>query len=175
MPFHLLVKYPDLLDLIHLNPRDREDALRDIFNRDIKDNVNFKFRGKPVRPTKKEGEEPMNTLFNHLTTRNDQDENGKKLSSRFFEMNRSRRLHWVKVRIDECLNDEVQVFSYEDRVKGKDVIRTYIYDKRQDYVVILEPFRNTNDYYLLTAYHLSEKAGRKQIKKKLKKKLEDVY
>ena len=175
MPFHLTVKYPNLLELNHLSPANRRIILREIFDRDIANNNFFKFRSKPIRPTKKEGEIPMDTLFNHLTTRNDKDENGKKLKSRLFEIHRSRRLHWVKVRIEEFKNENVEVFSYEDRVERKDKIRTYIYDKNEEYVVILEPFRTTNDYYLLTAYHLNEPGGKKQIKKKLKNKLDEVH
>lgn len=175
MPLNQIKKYPDLLEIGHLNVRDRIASLQGIFNRDIADNSNFTFLSKPIRPTKKEGEPPMQTLLNHLTTREDRDDKGKKIGSRSFEMHRSVRLHWIKYHIDQSKPDNVEVFSFQDRIARKDVIRTYIYDKEQDYVIILEPQRSGTDYYLLTAYYLNEPGGKKQIEKKLKKKLGEVY
>jgi len=52
-------------------------------------------------------------------------------------------------------------------------IRTYIYDKAEKYVVILEPYRNKDEYYLLTAYHLTGR-NNKKIENKYKRKLNDV-
>ncbi|RYM30837.1 hypothetical protein ERX46_17295 [Brumimicrobium glaciale] len=175
MPFNVIKKYPELLELNQFSPFQRKESLMRIFNRDIADNSRFFFREKHIRPTKIEGESPMQTLFNHLTTRSDEDEKGNKLGSRSFEMARSIRLHWIKSHIEESTKETVEVFSYEDRVKGKDVIRTYIYNKTQKYVIILEPLRNTADYYLLTAYPLNERGGKKQIDKKFKRKLVEVY
>ena len=175
MPLNLVIKYPRLLDVGQFNEYQRKESLMRIFKRDIEDNTNFKFRVKQIRPTKIDGESPMQTLYNHLTTREDKDERGKKLGTRSFEMARSIRLHWIKVHVDESTKSEVVVFSYEDRVDGKDVVRTYIYNKTNEYVVILEPQRSNQDYYLLTAYYLNEPGGKKQIEKKLKKKMDEVY
>ena len=62
-----------------------------------------------------------------------------------------------------------------DQRKRKDVIKTYIYDKDQEYIIVLEPQRSRTDYYLLTAYYLNRKEGKKSIGKKLKKRLPDVH
>ncbi len=175
MPFNLIKKYPQLLELASFNEYQRKNSLMGVFDRDIANNSLFKFRNKQIRPTKKEGEYPMLTLYRHLTTREDKDEKGNKLGSRSFEMARSIRMHWVKVHTEENTKHDIVVFSYEDRVKGKDVIRTYIYNKQEKYVIILEPQRSKTDYYLLTAYYLNEPGGEKQIKKKLKKKLDEVH
>lgn len=175
MPFNKMKIYPQLLELAHFTVPQRKISLMGIFKRDIEDNVNFKFLTKQIRPTKKEGEPPMQTLYHHLTTRDDKDENGKRLGSRSFEMARSQRLHWVKYHINESKKNRVDIFSYEDRVNGKDVIRTYIYDNEEEYVIILEPQRSKLDYYLLTAYYLNEPGGKKQIIKKKKRKLAEVY
>lgn len=175
MPFNLIKKYPQLLELNQFNEFQRKESLMRIFNRDIVENPRFIFREKQIRPTKQEGQSPMLTLYNHLTTREDKDEKGKKLGTRTFEMARSIRLHWVKVHTEENTKEVVEVFSYEDRIDGKDVIRTYIYNKTQEYVIILEPQRSKTDYYLLTAYLLNEPGGKKQIEKKLNKKLDEVY
>jgi len=175
MPLNLTKKYDQLLDVGQYNEYQRKESLMRIFKRDIEENPNFKFRLKQIRPTKKEGESPMQTLYHHLTTRGDKDENGKKTGPRTFEMVRSIRLHWIKPHVDETTKSDVVVFSYEDRVDGKDVVRTYIYNKTNDYVLILEPQRSKLDYYLLTAYYLNEPGGKKQIEKKLKKKLHEIH
>jgi hypothetical protein len=172
MSLHLIVKYPQLLELNYLNSSERKLVLKEIFDRDISLNLNFKFVGKQIRPTKKEGEAPMDTLFHHLTTR---EEKGKDYKKRTFEMDRSVRLHWIKTHINENTKDEIKVFSYEDRVNRKDVIRTYIFNTKHNYVIILEPQRSEKDYYLLTAYYLNEPSGKKQINNKFKNKLDKVY
>lgn len=175
MDFNILKVYPQLLDLAYLTVSQRNISLKTIFSRDIEDNPNFNFRTKCIRPIKKEGQVPMEVLLHHLTTREDKDEKGKKTGSRSFEMARSQRLHWVKHHLEEKKTDNMDVFSYKDRVDGKNVIRTYIYDMEQEYVIILEPQRSGLDYYLLTAYHLNEPGGKNQIENKQKKKLPEIY
>ena len=90
-------------------------------------------------------------------------------------MLRPQRLHWVKFHIEEQKKDNLEVFSYKDRVDGRSVIRTYIYDVDRDYVIILEPQKSGLDYFLLTAYYLNEPGGKNQIENKRKKKLPEVY
>lgn len=61
------------------------------------------------------------------------------------------------------------VFSVDESACG---VRTYIYDKDENYVIVLEPLRNSNEYYLLTAYHLRGKdKSRDKIMKKYKRRL----
>ncbi|MFZ4526186.1 MAG: hypothetical protein ACOYOE_11765 [Chlorobium sp.] len=175
MPLNLLKKYPQLLELAHLNEKDRTDSLMRIFKRDIEDNAGFAFRKKQIRPLKKDGQTPMQVLFHHLTTRGEKDEKGNDTKARSFEMARSQRLHWLRHHTQESGPVGVEIFSYEDRIGRKDVIRTYIYDTAQEYVIILEPQRSRLDYYLITAYHLNEPGGKKQIQKKKKGKLAEVY
>ncbi|QEK52478.1 hypothetical protein FYC62_13045 [Pedobacter aquae] len=175
MPLNLTKTYPQLLELVHMNAAQRNNSLQGIFARDMVNNADFKFREKQIRPTKIEGEAPMQTLFKHLTSREDKDEKGNKLGSRSFEMARSERLHWIKHHIEEKRITNIDVFSFQDRIDRKDVIRTYIYDLEQEYIIILEPQRSGTDYYLLTAYYLNEPGGKKQIENKRKKRLEEVY
>jgi len=175
MDFNTLKKYPVLLDLAYLTVPQRIESLKNIFRRDIEDNPTFNFRTKVIRPIKKEGQVPMEVLLHHLTTKDDKDKKGKKLGSRSFEMARSQRLHWVRFHIEEQKKDNVEVFSFNDRVDGKSIIRTYIYDMEQEYVIILEPQKSGLDYFLLTAYYLNEPGGKNQIENKRKKKLPEVY
>ena len=52
MPFNKLKKYPELLELNGLDERARQQSLQAIFDRDIADNDNFRFRGKRIYPIK---------------------------------------------------------------------------------------------------------------------------
>lgn len=154
----------------------RNSSLLGVFKNNIEDNVQFKFQDKQIRPIKKEeGKPAMEVLFRHLTTVDDVDDKGKKTGTRSFELARSLRLHWIKHHIDQRKVGNIEVFSYEDRINGKSINRTYIYDLEQEYVIILEPQRSGMDYYLLTAYHLNQPGGKKQILNKLKKKLDKVF
>lgn len=178
MVLNLIKTYPELLDIAWMSIPQRKTSLMGVFKKDIADNEGFRFNGKQIRPIKKDGIPGMETLFDHLTTREDKDEKGKKLGTRSFEMARSERLHWVRYHVELAQkgNGGIDVFSYEDRIKGRgDVIRTYIYNETQEYVVILEPQKSGLDYYLITAYHLNEPGSRKQVKSKQKKRLDQVY
>lgn len=167
MPFNLLKIYNQLLDFGALNEHQRRDSLMGVFDRDFTNNPNLRFRRKQVTPTPANGVIEMATLFTHLTT-----EIVDQLTRRReFELQRSRRLHWVKFHIDERKPDNMMVFS----VKEPEGFRTYIYDKDEKYVVVLEPLRDGNSYYLLTAYHVMGKdAQRDKFAKKYKRKLDVV-
>ena len=113
------------------------------------------------------GEIPMETLFRHLTTVMT-DKNTRK---REFELDRSRRLHWVRFHLDNKKKDNMLLFS----VREPEGIRTYFYDKDEKYVLVLEPMRDGSAYYLLTAYYLKGKdAERDKMMKKYKRRLADV-
>jgi hypothetical protein len=175
MPFNLLVQYSNLLELAFLSKQDRDASLIRVFKRDIEDNSNFKFREKQIFPIKQEGKSTMEVLLAHLTEKEGKDEKGKKTGSRSFDMARAVRIHWIKYHIEETKKSRIEIFSYEDRVDRRDVIRTYIYDVDCKYVVILEPRRDPTSYYLITAYYLNEPGGNDQIYNKFKKKLDTVY
>lgn len=68
MPYNLLKKYNELLDLLGLPVERCIQSLKGIFKRDFEESQ-ATFNGKPVYPTpKNNGELPMLTLFTHLTT-----------------------------------------------------------------------------------------------------------
>jgi hypothetical protein len=177
MPLNQLKKYNQLLELNQFTERQRDMSLKGIFNRDIVENNNFIFRGKFIHPFKKDGEPALETLFSHLTRREEfvDDELGNKIRSRnVFDLKRSERLHWVWHHIQE--KEKIKIFSYNDRKDGKNVIRTYLFDEKENYVIVLEPYKKTNDYYLLTAYYLEDKYnGPKTIKKKYQRRLTEIY
>ena len=65
----------------------------------------------------------------------------------------------------------IDVFTVEERdPKKRKVRKTYIYDKVEKYVIVLEQQR-TNAFYLLTAYHLNKEYGGKALLKKMKKRI----
>lgn len=164
MPFNLLKVYNQLLDFLGMNPHQRNQSLRGVFQRDIEHNAGFRFRGKQINPTKG-NEPPMSILFTHLTTVIVNEET----RQREFEIKRSERLHWVKYHIDEKKEAGMIVFS----VAESSGVRTYILDDAEGYVIILEAYRNQTEYYLLTAYFL-EGRNTDKIKAKYRRRLPDV-
>lgn len=150
MPFNLTKKYNDLLELLGMSEPERRRSLRGVFNRDIQDNPNFCFNGKPIYPTPKEdGIIAMEVLFNHLTRK----ETDKEEHHREFDISRSQRLHWIRYHVEQKKVDRMLYFSVNEP-RGK---RTYIYDIDEHYVIVIEPRRDKASYYLLTAYHLEGK------------------
>ena len=180
MPFNKLKKYPELLDLSGLDEKARKASLQGIFNRDIADNDNFRFRGKRIYPIKSDGKIDMDRELFHLTTEEVEaiDEQGKSYKQRVYDRYRSERLHWIRPHVEEKVTDsEISVFSVSERNQRKrmNVVRTYIYNKTKKYVIVLEPqVRNGESYYLLTAYYLNKEYGEKQLQKKFASKLGEI-
>ena len=168
MPFNLLKKYNNLLDITSVNDSQRKKSLRGVFDRDIMHNDDFSFRTKQVNPTPADGQDSMERLFTHLTTVIVD----KSTNKREFDIARSQRLHWIKHHIDENKKDNMLVFSVMEPPYG---IRTYIYDKDEFYVIVLEQMRKKNEYFLLTAYYLEGKdKARDKMMKKYNRRLSDV-
>lgn len=168
MPFNLLKKYNQLLELAAFNPYQRKQSLLGVFDRDFTNNTNLQFRNMKIIPTPVDGAIEMDTLFTHLTT----EIVDKVTRRREFDMHRSVRLHWVRYHIDGRKQDEVLHFS----VKEPEGIRTYIYDIPEKYVIVLEPRPASRAYFLLTAYHVRGKdSKRDKILKKYKRKLEEIH
>lgn len=160
MPLNLLKKYNELLDIDSMSESQRRTSLMGVFDRDIRNNANFSFNNKQLQPTPEgNGEESMQNLFTHLTTVI----TDKQTKHREFDRHRAIRLHWIKPHLNAIINDEIYMFS----VKEPQGIRTYIYNHTESYVIVLEPLRKANEYYLLTQYYVRGKdAKRKKFLKK---------
>jgi hypothetical protein len=166
MPFNLLIKYNHLLELSTLNDHVRRISLRGVFDRDISNHPHLNFRGKNIVPTKQDGQIPLDTLFTHLTCKL----NNPVERKRIFDFQRSLRLHWVKEHIEETVSSNLLVFS----VREQDGNRTYIYNRDEKYVVVLEPKKN-NYYFLLSAYLIEGKdEKRDKMERKYKRRLPEV-
>ena len=159
--------YNYLLELSGMADEQREKSLRNVFDRDIANNHSFKFRTKPIYPTPKaDGEIAVETLFAHLITTIIDERH------REFDIYRAERLHWIKFHVEEKKKNDMLLFSVQEP-RG---IRTYIYDKSEKYVIILEPRRNSTAYYLLTAYQLRGKDAQKdKMLRKYNRRLEIIY
>jgi len=167
MPLNLLKKYNQLLDVSAMNETQRNRSLKGVFDRDIANNSNFTFRKKQINPTPADGQNSMVRLFTHLITMI----TDKSTNRREFDLARSVRLHWLKYHIDENKKTNMFLFS----VAEPNGTRTYIYDKDEFYVIVLEPMRKKDEYYLLTAYYLDGKdKARDKMMKKYKRRLADV-
>jgi hypothetical protein len=179
MAINYIKKYKSLLEINHLGEWERKQSLKAIFDRDIAENENFNFQKKIIRPLKKEDKFDVEALFKHLTYRTEfiKEKKRVKLKPRdFFDIERSKRLHWVLPHINENVKEEVRVFSSKVRKDSKDVIRTYIHNVVENYIIILEPQRSGLDYYFITAFYLENKfGGLKMIKTAYKNKLDIVY
>lgn len=90
---------------------------------------------------------------------------------REFDRHRAERLHWVSFHLEKKKEENLLIFSVEE----PEGIRTYIYDKMEEYVIILEPLRKKQEYYLLTAYKLTGKDGKRdKIMKKYKRRMSNL-
>ena len=79
--------------------------------------------------------------------------------------------HWKTRRERGETGNNLDVFTKKERDgKERKVKKTYIYDKVEKYVIVLEQQRS-NGFYLLTAYHLNKEYGLKALEKKMKKRL----
>ncbi|MFA6245302.1 MAG: hypothetical protein WC615_00085 [Mucilaginibacter sp.] len=173
MPINQTKVYNQLLELEYMNEGQRKKSLQIIFRRDVEENKEFKFNGKNINPNKLEDDQTsLEVLFDHLTCKRYSQSD----TSREFDIERSKRLHWVKVHIDLGCLDHCKVFSCLDRNQqnNRDEVRTYIFNEVESYVVILRPYRDKNGYYLLTAYFLDGRNPDK-IKKKYKRRFPEVY
>jgi hypothetical protein len=164
MPFNLKKAYNQLLDFTGMSEHQRTQSLRGVFQRDIKNNNVFRFRNKRISPTKGE-EEAMERLFKHLTTIM-ADEATRR---REFDRKRSERMHWIRHHVEEKKKGGMIVFS----IKESGTLRTYILDDTENYLVVLESYRNQTEYYLLTAHYLDGRNTDK-IKAKYKRRLPEV-
>ena len=170
MPLNKLKTYNELLDIASLNSHQRDITLRGIFNRDFVDidTDSLKFKNKKIYPTPNDGAITIETLFSHLTT----EMTDKVNRTRCFDYHRSIRLHWVKHHLNENKKDNMLFFS----VREPEGIRTYYYDKDEKYVLVLEPLKRVDGYYLLSAYLIRGKdASRDKMMKKYQRKLDIVY
>jgi hypothetical protein len=105
--------------------------------------------------------DPHEEGFWHLTTRED-----KASGDRLLDPPRAKRLRWCRATIDNAASPDVLMFDYEE---GNGRIRTYLWVRDADYVVILEKREKNGKvvaYSLVTAFPLDGPSRRKDMRRK---------
>jgi hypothetical protein len=132
-----------------------------VFERDFRQGKP-KFKGLPVWWDRRfKDDDPHEEGFWHLVTRDD-----KQRGERLLETPRAKRLAWCRATIDHCREAEVLVFDY---VEGDGQVRTYLWVKVADYVVILGKAlrkKKTVAYMLVTAFSLDGPSRRRAMQQK---------
>lgn len=103
--------------------------------------------------------------FLHLITRFDY-----KIEDRLFDPRRSERLPWCGPAIENVEEQDVMSWEFEENNKS---VRTYIWLKDYDYVVILQKrsLRKFDVYMLITAFYVDGPSKRKNLWKKYEKRI----
>lgn len=149
---------PDWLpEMFPVNPWTEKsyDSLYVVFRRDfINNQPNYRGYVVFIFPEQEDGKEK---IFWHLTSRDD-----KETGERLPDLRRSERLPWVRPMIDNTLQPEVWDWDYEE---GDGTIKTYVWLKDFDFVVILKKYDNGNRR-LVTSFWLEYSNTKKKMQEK---------
>lgn len=149
--------FPWLPEIIRVVPWTEEtyDHLYDVFLRDIK-YFPLKYQGQNVWFFK-EMEDGREVLFWHLTSREDRD-----IGGRLPDMRRCERLVWVRPSIENAHLPPVLCWDY---VEGDKTIKTYIWLKEEDFVIILKKYRDETRR-LVTSFYVDYPSKRRNLEMK---------
>ncbi len=103
--------------------------------------------------------------FWHITTQKDAS-----TGERLPDLQRSRRLTWIRPIIEHCDSPLVRCFDYAD---GKGRVRSYLWLFDHDFVVVLQKQDrgHTKIARLITAYYIDGERGRHQLEKRYRERL----
>lgn len=134
---------------------DTFDCLYAIFTRDFKD-APPDYEGRIVWffPEVENGKE---VVFWHLTSKED-----KESGSRLPDLRRSERLPWAKPMLTHPKEPEIQAWDYEEADRG---IKTYVWLKDHDYLVILKRCKD-GSRRLVTSFYIEYSNYRRKLEKK---------
>jgi len=155
---------PDWLpEMVTVNPwtEDTYEKLYEIFCRDIRDH-NLRHIGNNVWIFR-EMEDGKEKIFWHLTTREVKQKRIPRRKRKFYpqgqtyikterlpDLRRCERLPWVKPLIEHPFDPEVLAWDYEE---GDSTVKTYIWIKDSDFVVILKKYPN-DTRRLITSFYI---------------------
>ncbi len=149
------------------------EMLYELFCRDIRDH-NLLYIGNDVWifPDMEDGKEK---IFWHLTTRKSHQKTIPRRKRKFYpegktyteperlpDLRRCERLPWVKPLIEHPSEPEVLAWDYEE---GDRTIKTYIWLKDQDFVVIMKRYPN-GKRRLITSFYVDKSFKRKDFVRK---------
>lgn len=149
------------------------EMLYDIFCRDIRDS-NLIYDGHDVWIFR-DMEEGKEKIFWHLTSRKTKAEKISRRKRKFFsadqeyideerlpDLRRCKRLPWIKPLIEHPADPEVLAWDYEE---GDHVIKTYIWIRDCDFVVIMKKFPD-GKHRLITSFYVDSKYKRDDFERK---------
>ncbi len=155
---------------------DTYETLYSVFCRDIRD-FDLRFHGNRVWyfPEMEDGKE---ILFWHLTSRKPKREQVPYRKRKFIQkdddqdnrlpdMRRSERLSWVNPLITAPDKPEILCWDYEE---GDGAVKTYIWIKDYDFVVILKKYTN-GQRRLVTSFYVDRKYTKNDFERKYKNRL----
>jgi len=134
--------------------------LYEIFERDFKASQP-QYQGSPVWSFP-EVEDGKDVIFWHLTHRYD-----RQAGERIPDLRRCERLSWIR-RIIENLN-KAEVLSWDCR-EGNQTIKTYLWLKNHDFVVLMKKYPN-GSRRLLTSYYVDYPNYRRKLEQKYARRL----
>jgi hypothetical protein len=136
------------------------DELYAIFKRDFKDSQAV-YEGNPVWffPEMDSGKE---VVFWHMTSRAD-----KETGERLPDLRRSERLPWARPMLDSSRRPEILAWDYEE---GDRTVKTYVWLKDHDFVVLMKKYRN-GGRRLITSYYVDQPHARRRLEKKCAKRI----
>lgn len=140
------------------------DSLYLVFNQDFKLNAAFHFGIRVIfnREIKADGQ-GKEEFFWKIISRDDY-----KAGERLIDFRRAERLPWAKPLMQSGPRPEILVWDYQEGSAGKRV-RTYIWVKDHDYVVVLE--RKARVYFWVTAFFVPSDGKREDLTGRYKKRL----
>jgi len=167
---------PDWLpEIATVNPwtEDTYEMLYEIFCRDIRDH-NLRYIGNDVWIFR-EMEDGKEKIFWHLTTRDVKRKKIPRRKRKFYlegqtdieterlpDLRRCERLPWVKPLVEHPSEPEVLAWDY---VEGDRTIKTYIWIKDYDFVVIMKKYPD-NKRRLITSFYVDRSFKQKDFERK---------
>lgn len=172
---------PDWLpEMVSVNPWTHQtyDFLYVIFCRDIRDH-DLRYTGNQVWIFR-DMEDGREKIFWHLTTRAVKKTKIPRRKKKFFpkgqtyideerypDLRRSERLPWVRGLIENAEAPEVLAWDYEE---GDLTIKTYVWLKDHDFVVIMKKYKG-NRRRLITSFYVDQPYARQDFQRKYKNRI----
>lgn len=156
---------PEKVDL-NGNWTEKLKFLYEIFQKDFVLNRPH-FKGLPIAwDARKLDGDSFEEGFWHLITQTE-----RSTKERYPDFRRAERLKWCLALIKNYQDPSILHFLYEHSGGKRKVVRTYLWLKEHDYLVILE--ERPSSAFLHTAYHLDGPSGKGAIKRKYEERIKD--
>ena len=168
-----------LPSLLQVNPwtENTYNDLYEYFCKKIKDaRLKLNWRSVWIFPDKEDGKEK---IFWHLTSRKSKPKKIPRRKQKFFniedqdeperlpDLRRSERISWIPEIIRNVSSSEILNWDY---LEGDGSIKTYLWLKKEDFVVILKKYQDKT-YRLITSFFIDNEYMRKDFERKYKNRI----